>query len=54
MLAKEEILGEPDESTKEDHKNDQDEQSVAVAGAITPLGTDATYPNKSKSTSRKK
>ena len=47
MLAEEEILGEPDESSEEDHKNDQDEQSVAVAGAITRLGTGATYPNKS-------
>ena len=47
MLSKEDVLGEPDESTESNHKDDKDEQSVAVAGATTPLGTDATYQNKS-------
>tara|TARA_Y100000385_G_C12828291_1_gene523373 strand:+ start:251 stop:457 length:207 start_codon:yes stop_codon:yes gene_type:complete len=44
MLSKDEVLGEPDESAESSHK---DEQSVAVAGATTPLGTGPTYPNKS-------
>lgn len=47
MLAEEEVLGEPDESAQDEHESDQAEQSVAVPGATTPLGTGPTYPNKS-------
>ena len=41
-----ELLIEPDHS---DEEQEQDEQSVAaaVSGVVTPLGTDATYPNPS-------
>jgi hypothetical protein len=42
------LLLEPDASAEND--DDMPEQSVCanVAGATTPLGTDATYPNKKK------
>ena len=41
-----EVLGEPDESAEDEREEGNDEQAVAasVAGAVTPLGTDATYP----------
>ena len=41
-----EVLGEPDESAEDEREEGHHEQAVAgaVAGAVTPLGTDATYP----------
>tara|TARA_B100001250_G_C19151885_1_gene508363 strand:- start:229 stop:477 length:249 start_codon:yes stop_codon:yes gene_type:complete len=48
FLLEKEVLGEPDQS--EEREEDKEEQSVvggaspAIAGATTPLGTDATYP----------
>lgn len=53
MLAEEEVLGEPDESAQDEHEDDQTEQSVAVPGATTPLGTGPTYPNKSTKKEKK-
>ena len=58
FLLEKEILGEPDQSEQEEHE--KEEQSVvggaspAIAGATTPLGTDATYPADVKKKTKKK
>ena len=55
IILKEEVLGEPDESS-EDEREDSDEQSVvgAVAGVTTPLGTGPTYPADMKKKHKKR
>ncbi len=68
-LLIEDVMGEPDQS-REDNRYDDDEDSCegdesgcgpdevsgvgAIAGAITPLGTSATYPNDAAPKRRKK
>lgn len=51
MLEEEEVLAEPDLSQEDEH--DKEEQ-VAIAGATTPLGTDASYPGKSSKNRKNK
>lgn len=50
----EDVMGEPDQSKEDNRYDDEDEGGCeadevsgvgAIAGAITPLGTSATYPN---------
>ena len=63
----EDVMGEPDQSREDNRYDDEDEcgdeggceadESVgvgAIAGAITPLGTSATYPNDPAPRRRKK
>jgi len=52
MLEEEEVLTEPDLSQEDDHEKEEQVVSAAIAGATTPLGTDATYPNKSSKKSK--
>ena len=60
-LLIEDVIGEPDQS-KEDNRYDDDESEPAdemnvaanVAGAITPLGTSATYPDSPRPSSKKR
>ena len=54
MLAEEEVLGEPDESAKEEHEKEEQAVVSAIAGATTPLGTGPTYPDKPKKNRKKK
>tara|TARA_A200000159_G_scaffold150149_1_gene159244 strand:- start:6349 stop:6573 length:225 start_codon:yes stop_codon:yes gene_type:complete len=56
LLENEEVLGEPDESAEDEREEGHHEQNVvgAVAGAVTPLGTDATYPAHVKKKNKKR
>lgn len=56
LIESQEVLGEPDESAEDEREESHHEQSVvgAVAGAITPLGTDATYPDHIKKKNKKR
>lgn len=48
MLEEEEVIAEPDLSSEDEHEKEEQAVTAAVAGATTPLGTNASYPNKSK------
>jgi hypothetical protein len=59
----EDVMGEPDQSREDTRYDDEDEGSCetdeasgvgAIAGAITPMGTSATYPNDPAPRRRKK
>jgi len=53
MLAEEEVLGEPDLSSEEEHEREEQAVASAVAGVTTPLGTGPTYPDKPKKKRKK-
>ena len=52
---KPDLLVEPDKTKGRDEEEEVDEFSAAgaVAGAIAPIGTDSTYPKKTRSKSKK-
>ena len=54
MLKEEEVLAEPDLSMEDEHEKEEQSVAAAVAGATTPLGTNATYPDKSKKNRKNK
>ena len=43
-----EILGEPDLSEEESDQESEVSVAASIAGATTPLGTNSTYPKKTK------
>ncbi len=54
MLKEEEVLAEPDLSMEDEHEKEEQAVAAAVAGATTPLGTNATYPDKPKKNRKNK
>ncbi len=54
MLKEEEVLAEPDLSMEDEHEKEEQSVAAAVAGVTTPLGTNATYPDKPKKNRKNK